>query len=132
MAKPRTQNWDDVDWQKLRRQHRRYHPICEVEGCGKRTEHVDHIVTVAEAPERRLDPTNLQGLCHAHHNRLTRAYDLGTLDGVCDENGNPLDPNHPWNQTTNAEAIDRTNKRRKADPDVAAKLKRQYVTGNRR
>jgi hypothetical protein len=126
------QAWDDYEWQKLRKQHRRYHPICEVEGCGKRMQHVDHIVTVAEAPERRLDPTNLQSLCHPHHNRLTRAYDSGRLGGVCDEAGNPLDPNHPWNQPSSKKAIENVNDRPKADPKVAARLKRQYVNGERR
>lgn len=127
-----TEAWDDYAWQKLRKEHRRFHPFCEVVGCGRKAQHVDHIQTVAERPDLRLNSGNLQSLCHAHHNRLTRAYDAGRLDGACDEAGNPIDPNHPWNQPSSKAAIERANRRGKADPKLAAKLKRQYVNGERR
>ena len=80
----------------------------------------------------RPDPSNLQSLCHAHHNRLTRAYDAGSIRGACDVDGNPLDPSHPWAMSTNAEAIKAANTRTKASPMLAARLKQQAVRGPRR
>lgn len=122
----------DRDWAKLSRSYRRAHPICEVVGCGQNSAHVDHIETIASAPWRRLDRSNLQALCHHHHSALTMAYDMGRLDGACNGDGMPLDPNHPWNAESNAEAIESANTRRQADPRLAAKLKRRYVNGFQR
>lgn len=33
---------------------------------------VDHMIPVVDAPDRRLDWTNLDAQCHAHHNGLKR------------------------------------------------------------
>jgi hypothetical protein len=117
----------DHQWDRLAKRHLRIHPVCAVTGCGKPAKHVDHVVPVAVAPHRRLDPTNLQGLCHACHNRLTAAYDKGSIAGACDAAGLPLDPSHPWRQSTNAAAIDVANRKPKANPFVAARLKRAAV-----
>jgi len=38
--------------------------------CGVEATDVDHIVADRQAPERRLDRTNLRSLCHRHHSRL--------------------------------------------------------------
>jgi hypothetical protein len=114
----------DHQWDRLAKRHLRIRPVCAVTGCGKPAKHVDHVVPVAVAPHRRLDPTNLQGLCHACHNRLTAAYDKGSIAGVCDVDGLPLDPNHPWRQPDNAAAIAVTNAKPRTDPILAAQLKR--------
>lgn len=119
----------DQEWATLSARHRRYHPVCEVVGCGHKAEHVDHIITIAARPDLRLDPTNLQSLCQHHHSALTMAYDSGRLDGACDPDGMPLDPSHPWNSGSSAEAIRNTNNRPKADPIIAARLKRRFVNG---
>ncbi len=105
--------------------------MCAVAYCGKRAELVDHIVNVKAAPWRQLDPSNLQSLCWGCHNRLTRAYDLGTVRGACDSSGMPLDPAHPWNAIDNASAIKAVNTIAKPSPLIAARLKQQAVRGRR-
>ncbi|MEJ6847512.1 HNH endonuclease [Sinorhizobium fredii] len=129
--KPRNEPYD-YDWHRLSVRFLKAHPICMVRGCGRRSRHVDHIVTVRAAPHRRLDWSNLQALCHQHHSRLTHAYDQGRLTGACDLDGLPLDPNHPWAQATQQQAIAVANRRPVSDPLVAARLKRGYVRGDRR
>jgi 5-methylcytosine-specific restriction protein A len=36
---------------------------------------VDHVLTIEEAPERRLDPSNLQSLCKPCHDRIKQRED---------------------------------------------------------
>lgn len=55
----------DGDWRRLRAAHLREHPNCR--RCGAPAREVDHIVPRSVAPERRLDPTNLQSLCTPCH-----------------------------------------------------------------
>jgi HNH endonuclease len=117
----------DWKWEQMARRWLRAHPICAVARCGKPARHVDHIVNVKAALYRRLDPTNLQSLCHGCHNRLTKAYDAGSIRGACDAEGMPLDPGHPWAQSGNAEAIAVANAKARADPMVASRLKRNAV-----
>src|SRR5215204_462340 len=64
----------DRDWQRVRKRHLAQHPTCV--RCGAPGLDVDHITTVRAAPHRRLDPTNLQTLCHSCHSRLTQLYDV--------------------------------------------------------
>ncbi|MBN9069581.1 MAG: HNH endonuclease [Rhizobiales bacterium] len=59
----------DKDWFRLRHAHITAHPLCE--WCGAPGEHVDHIQTIRDHPERRLDPTNLRTLCQPCHSRRT-------------------------------------------------------------
>ena len=103
------------------------HPVCAVAGCGRRSQHADHIQTVRSAPHLRYEWSNLQPLCQRHHSLLTRAFDMGNIRGACDQDGNTLDPAHPWAQPTNAAAIATANADYRADPVVAAKLKRRFV-----
>jgi hypothetical protein len=100
-----------------------------VTGCARPARHVDHVVPVAKAPQRRLDPTNLQSLCHAHHNVVTKAFDADSLRGACDSDGNTLDPQHPWAQKDNMAAIKAANAPPASDPKLAAKLKRRFIRG---
>jgi hypothetical protein len=86
----------DRTWARLRASVLRDEPLCRVRGCGRRAEHVDHIVAIALAPQLRLERGNLQPLCAYHHRLLTVAYDSGSIRGVCDAAGQPLDPSHPW------------------------------------
>lgn len=125
---PRRRGYDH-DWQRLRARHLKDFPSCAVRGCNRKGEHVDHVLPVKLCPERRLDPLNLQSLCRVHHDLLSKAYDLNTIRGVCDESGQPLDPNHPWRQTTNLQAIEVVSDPPRPDPAVAARLKRRAVHG---
>ena len=63
----------DRDWFNLRRLHLIAFPACAVAGCATPFDrpNVHHKVTVRDAPERRLDPSNLQTLCQAHHSAHT-------------------------------------------------------------
>ncbi|PTX01830.1 HNH endonuclease [Pararhodobacter aggregans] len=54
-----------ADWRRLRAEHLKKHPWCR--RCGAKASDVDHIVPRRIAPERRLDPSNLQSLCKACH-----------------------------------------------------------------
>lgn len=129
---PRKNQPYDRDWIAAKNRYKKYHPLCEVVGCGQRAEHVDHIQTVRARPDLRLDPSNMQSLCQHHHSALTMAYDRARLAGACDADGNTLDPNHPWAQKDGLAAIHVTNQPRPVDLQQAARLKRQYVTGQRR
>jgi 5-methylcytosine-specific restriction endonuclease McrA len=52
------------------------HPDCRV--CGARADVVDHVQSIRVAPERRLDPSNLQSLCREHHQQKSMRSE-GTL-----------------------------------------------------
>ncbi len=67
----------DADWRRLRLWHLRRQPLCQAPGCHQAAAHVDHIVSIEEAPERRLDPTNLQSLCASCHSAKTVREDGG-------------------------------------------------------
>lgn len=60
----------DADWRRLRERHLADRPLCvaclEDEVVEVAVE-VDHVVPVRRAPERRLDPSNLQSLCRRCH-----------------------------------------------------------------
>lgn len=129
MTKPKTPY--DWDWQQFRKRYLRAFPVCAVKGCGKKAVHVDHILTVRAAPHRRLDPTNVEGLCHSHHSILTATYDTATrpMPYGCDEDGYPMDGGHPWGAPTGAIAIQRVNARANATPYERAKAKRKAVLG---
>jgi 5-methylcytosine-specific restriction protein A len=63
------------DWQKLRNVHIRMFPLCADPYHVHLhrpviAKHVDHIESIQDAPQRRLDPTNLQSLCENCHNSL--------------------------------------------------------------
>lgn len=64
----------DADWRRVRLRHLQQHPLClfcEADGRITPATDVDHIVSIAEAPEYRLDPTNLRSLCQSCHSRRT-------------------------------------------------------------
>ncbi|GBQ31187.1 hypothetical protein AA13594_1994 [Gluconacetobacter azotocaptans DSM 13594] len=55
----------DVAWERVRQEHLTRYPLCRMPGCRTPGDHpdADHILGAQEAPNRRLDPTNLQTLC---------------------------------------------------------------------
>jgi 5-methylcytosine-specific restriction protein A len=70
----------DKDWEELRAAHLDVEPNCRhcaQAGVTRRAVIVDHIEPIRSAPERRLDPSNLQSLCGPHHRRKTNRYDGG-------------------------------------------------------
>ena len=90
----------DSDWGKVRDLHLRANPYCIV--CGELGNEVDHIVSIADDPSRRLDKTNLRTMCKKHHSRRT-VYDQGWHKGKkpatpVHADGLPSDPDHPWNK----------------------------------
>lgn len=70
----------DADWRKLRAAQLAEEPNCRhcaLRGIERRARVVDHIEPIRSAPERRLDPDNLQSLCFPCHNAKTAREDRG-------------------------------------------------------
>ncbi|MBN9347561.1 MAG: HNH endonuclease [Devosia sp.] len=63
----------DAAWEKLRADYLAAYPSCA--RCGQKAHLVDHKITIAKAPERRLDPSNLQSLCTPCHSSWKQAQD---------------------------------------------------------
>jgi len=61
----------DAAWKNLRTEVLRAQPWCCVRGCTRRSEQVDHVISVRNAPDRRLDPLNLRAMCASHHSART-------------------------------------------------------------
>jgi 5-methylcytosine-specific restriction protein A len=64
----------DRAWQKVRVQHLQMEPLCrfcKAQGLVKAAQVVDHIQTVRDRPDLRLDHANLRSLCESHHNART-------------------------------------------------------------
>lgn len=115
--------------------HMRDNPWCAMclkKGRWVKAEHCDHLETIRARPDLRLDPKNFVSLCARHHDILTMSFDAGDLRGAVDEQGYPLDPNHPWAQPTPEKAMETVNKpfeRGPAPPGLTAALKRRAVRG---
>jgi 5-methylcytosine-specific restriction endonuclease McrA len=95
----RTTFYQSKEWQKLRRFMLQMNPNCQK--CGGYSNTVDHIIDIAVDPSKRLDPNNLRCFCTSCHNRRTSSSDRNPMrkgpifhGGA---NGEPLEPNHPWN-----------------------------------
>lgn len=78
----------DYAWQKLRKQKLNADPLCECDDCKAgelRTtaaEVVDHIITIEERPELRLEWSNLRSMakvCHDKHTGRTQGFGRGRL-----------------------------------------------------
>ncbi|MCC6797669.1 MAG: HNH endonuclease [Candidatus Hydrogenedentes bacterium] len=59
----------DAEWQKLRAQHLARQPACVKCGVVRENNHVDHIVPHRGDNRLRLNPNNLQTMCHSHHSQ---------------------------------------------------------------
>jgi len=60
----------DATWQRFRRSYLEHHPLCL--DCLDRKEvavatELHHLVKLRDAPERRLDPSNVRPLCSTCH-----------------------------------------------------------------
>jgi len=74
----------DRAWQQLRAHTLATHPWCaDCDQAGIVTEstEVHHLQPIAEAPNRRLDPSNLMALCKSCHSRRTAAEEGNAGDG---------------------------------------------------
>lgn len=83
--------------QALRKRLLRANPLCvmcEAQGRVTAATELDHIVALTNGGTN--ESSNLQGLCRECHGLKTRS-DLGQAISGCDEEGNPIDPKHPWN-----------------------------------
>ena len=88
------------DWQRLRRRKLQVDPLCEdcrSRGRATLAEEVDHIIRITERPDLRLDWANLRSLCQKCHAAKSAAERSGRPVRGCDVFGNPTDPAHPWN-----------------------------------
>ncbi len=61
----------DGAWRRLRAKFLAANPVCCVPGCGFPATEADHIVSVRECLQRRLDWSNLRGMCKPHHSART-------------------------------------------------------------
>jgi 5-methylcytosine-specific restriction endonuclease McrA len=87
-------------WKQLRSERLRLDNFrCAVAGCKERASVVDHIVARLDGGSDNLN--NLRSLCSTHDKKIKERSDRsrgmsGRLPSVCDENGMPCDPGHPW------------------------------------
>jgi 5-methylcytosine-specific restriction protein A len=58
-------------WAKVRAQHLAEFPLCSEPGCGDLATVADHIISIRQRPDLRLDRTNLRSFCKPHHDRHT-------------------------------------------------------------
>lgn len=66
--KERAAFYHSKEWKALRNSFLNKHPFCKE--CGKFAKIIDHIVPISQGGAK-LDPLNLQALCHACHNTKT-------------------------------------------------------------
>lgn len=67
----------DAEWRRLRGAHLSAHPMCSHPACDLIATDVDHVTPHRGDDRLRLDPDNLQSLCHGHHSSKTVAQDGG-------------------------------------------------------
>jgi 5-methylcytosine-specific restriction protein A len=63
---------------------------------GKGELHVHHRKPIERAPALALEPLNFMVLCSECHN-VVEPRTGSRQRSACDEQGRPLDPEHPWN-----------------------------------
>lgn len=61
----------DADWRRCRNLFAKAYPVCCVSGCGKPTAEVDHIQSIRDRPDLRLNWSNLRPMCRSHHSQRT-------------------------------------------------------------
>ncbi len=93
-------NYAHRRWRRLRAAFLAEHPLCKLcEARGRVTPAtvVDHRKAISAGGDP-WDWDNLQGLCKTDHDAAKKSQEAtGHLRG-CDVDGNPLDPEHPWNR----------------------------------
>jgi 5-methylcytosine-specific restriction endonuclease McrA len=61
----------DQAWRKLRARFLQVHPLCCVEACGEKATIVDHISSIRDRPDLRLEWSNLRPMCNRCHSART-------------------------------------------------------------
>jgi 5-methylcytosine-specific restriction protein A len=61
----------DSDWRVLRNRFLAANPFCAEPGCQARATQADHIVSVRQRPDLRLEWSNLRPYCARHHSART-------------------------------------------------------------
>lgn len=88
-------------WKQLRLDHLSKEPLCVFcQRDGKLTPAtvVDHIKAHKGNLDLFFDANNLQSLCKLHHDSTKQKAELKQVNYIgCDENGLPIDPEHPFN-----------------------------------
>jgi hypothetical protein len=98
-------SYDQTRWEKERRIFLQKHPLCEVHLAAPvpqiiQASVVDHKIPHKGNRELFWDQNNWQSLCfHCHSGYKRQLETQGTTRG-CRTDGTPVDPNHPWNQTS--------------------------------
>jgi len=59
--------------------------ICCEPGCGRPSQHADHIESIAKRPDLKLSRANLRGICASHHAAKTCRFDFGFGNGRRDD-----------------------------------------------
>lgn len=72
--RPNTRQSYGPEWPRTSKEYLAAHPWCRI--CGKRAQHTDHIIAVANGGAI-LDWSNLQSLCKQHHSQKTARQDGG-------------------------------------------------------
>ena len=90
-----------VQWERIRKQVLMRDgylcQVCKRAGKPRAANEVDHITPKAKGGTDDLN--NLQAICGPCHKRKTaQEKGRGRETAGCDEQGTPLDKNHPWNQ----------------------------------
>jgi 5-methylcytosine-specific restriction protein A len=91
--------YDSVRWRKARKRHLDEHPLCvlcERQGITTAATVVDHIKEHKGDYDLFWDAKNWQSLCASCHSGIKRTQDNYGYSQAADENGIPLDVNHPW------------------------------------
>ena len=82
--------------------------FCMAAGVVTEATVADHVVRWREQPdpEDSFWTGQLQSLCQPHHNITKQQIEERGYHSLCDENGWPLDPNHPanWRGPRNSKA----------------------------
>lgn len=94
-------------WQKARAGFLRSHPLCKdhhARGMVVEATVVDHVVPHRGDNKLFWAKSNWQSLCKQCHDGWKQRQEKGAVTGACSVSGLPLDPRHPWMQSSQAEA----------------------------
>jgi hypothetical protein len=72
--------------------------MCDDEGVTRSALEVDHIEKHNGDPIKFWDVDNWQGLCRFHHRSVKAKMERSGQVHGSKINGDPIDPNHPWNK----------------------------------
>lgn len=97
---PNIPSYSSTVWKKLRGLQLAREALCRYcarQGIRTRARIVDHIKPHRGDMRLFLDPSNLQSLCKTCHDSAKQTEENRGVKIGCNASGQPLDPNHPWN-----------------------------------